>query len=57
MLLVRAMDRVWQATVRGRLAKGDWTGMRAGIAVKPGNAGGVKALTVLARERTNICYT
>ena len=57
MLLVQAMDRVWQATVTGRLAKGDWTGMRAGIAVKPGNAGGVKALTALARERTNICYT
>jgi hypothetical protein len=31
--------------------------MRAGIAMKPGNAGGVKALTVLGRERTNICYT
>jgi hypothetical protein len=33
----------------------DWDEGR--IAVKPGNAGGVKALTVLARERANICYT
>jgi hypothetical protein len=31
--------------------------MRAGIAKKPGNAGGVKALTALARGRANICYT
>jgi hypothetical protein len=31
--------------------------MRAGIAKKPGNAGGVKALTVGSRERTNISYT
>jgi len=45
------------ATVKGRLAKGDWSGMRVGIAKKPGNAGGVKALTVLARERANIYYT
>jgi len=31
--------------------------MVAGIAMKPGNAGGVKAATVFNRERTNICYT
>jgi len=31
--------------------------MEAGIAMKPGNAGGVKASTVLAREWTNIYYT
>jgi hypothetical protein len=31
--------------------------MEAGIAKKPGNAGGVKASTALARERANIDYT
>jgi hypothetical protein len=31
--------------------------MKAGIAKKPGNAGGVKAFTAFNRERTNICYT
>jgi hypothetical protein len=31
--------------------------MRAGIAKKPGNAGGVKALTVVGRGRKDICYT
>jgi hypothetical protein len=33
------------------------TGMRAGIAKKSGNADGVKALTAIDRERTNISYT
>lgn len=31
--------------------------MEAGIAEKSGNADGVKASTVIDRERTNICYT
>jgi len=31
--------------------------MEAGIAKKPGNAGGVKAATVFGRERANISYT
>jgi hypothetical protein len=31
--------------------------MKAGIAEKPGNAGGAKAFTVGDRERTNIGYT
>lgn len=44
-------------TLSGNLTKGSWLGMRAGIARKSGNAGGVKALTVIGREGTNICYT
>jgi hypothetical protein len=31
--------------------------MEAGIARKPGNAGGVKASTAVESERTNIHYT
>lgn len=31
--------------------------MEAGIAMKPGNAGGVKAFTVFGRGWTNIYYT
>jgi hypothetical protein len=49
--------RVCQPTVKRRLAKDGWSGMWAGIAKKPGNAGGVKARTVFARGWTNIYYT
>lgn len=34
-----------------------WSGMTVGIAKKPGNAGGVKAVTVFNRGWTNIYYT
>jgi hypothetical protein len=44
-------------TVKRRTAKDGWLGMEAGIAMKPGNAGGVKACTVFNRGWTNICYT
>jgi hypothetical protein len=42
---------------KGGVQKLEWFGMKAGIAMKPGNAGGVKAFTVFARGWTNICYT
>ena len=32
--------------LKGGLQKPEWSGMKAGIAKKPGNAGGVKAFTV-----------
>ena len=41
----------------GSLTEGNWLGMRAGVAKKSGNADGVKALTAIGREGTNICYT
>jgi hypothetical protein len=44
-------------TAKRRAAKDRWLGMEAGIAMKPGNAGGVKAFTVFDRGWTNICYT
>jgi hypothetical protein len=44
-------------TVKRRAAKDGWLGMEAGIAEKPGNAGGVKASTAFNREWTNIYYT
>ncbi|MCA1601769.1 MAG: hypothetical protein LC776_09065 [Acidobacteria bacterium] len=44
-------------TVRRRAAKEGWPGMTVGIAKKPGNAGGVKAVTVFNRGWTNIYYT
>ena len=34
-----------------------WLGMAVGLAMKPGNAGGVKAATVFNRGWTNIYYT
>ena len=43
--------------MKGRLAKDYWLGMVAGIAMKLGNAGGVKAATVFNRGWTNIYYT
>lgn len=46
-----------RTTVRRRLTKGHLLGMGAGIAKKPGNAGGVKAPTAVARVRRNIYYT
>ena len=49
--------RVWQPTVKRRLAKVGWAGMGAGIAKKLGNASGVKAATVFGRGWTNIYYT
>jgi hypothetical protein len=45
------------ATVKKEGGKGQWLGMEAGIAMKPGNAGGVKASTAFNRGWTNICYT
>jgi len=44
-------------TVRGRAAKEGWSGMTVGIAKKPGNAGGAKAVTVFTRGKPNIDYT
>jgi hypothetical protein len=46
-----------ELTRERRTAEDPDLGMRAGIAKKPGNAGGVKAFTVGDRERTNISYT
>ena len=43
--------------MKRRAAKDGWLGMEAGIAEKPGNAGGVKASTAFDREWTNIYYT
>ena len=37
--------------------KEDWLGMTVGVAMKPGNAGGVKTVTVFNRGWTNINYT
>jgi hypothetical protein len=45
------------ATVKRRTAKDWWLGMEAGIAMKPGNAGGVKVSTAFSRGWTNISYT
>ena len=37
--------------------KARWSGMGAGLAKRPGNAGGVKALTVITRRGANIHHT
>jgi len=39
------------------MAKDKRAGIEAGIAMKSGNADGVKASTARNRERANICYT
>jgi hypothetical protein len=44
-------------TVKKEGGKRQWLGMEAGIAKKPGNAGGVKVSTACNRGWTNICYT
>ena len=49
--------RVCRTNCKKEGGKGQWLGMEAGIAMKPGNAGGVKAFTVFSRGWTNICYT
>lgn len=50
-------DRVCRDKGDRRTTEGHSFGMGAGIARKPGNAGGVKAPTAVDRERRNICYT
>jgi hypothetical protein len=35
----------------GEDTKDDWHGMRTGLALKPGNAGGVKVLTTFENRR------
>jgi len=49
--------RVCRTTVQGERQKRVWLGMAVGIAMKPGNAGGVKTATAFNRERANIDYT
>jgi hypothetical protein len=44
-------------TVKRRAAKDNDLGWRPGLAMKPGNAGGVKAATAFSRGWTNIYYT
>ena len=49
--------RVCRTNCKKEEGKGQWLGMEAGIAMKPGNAGGVKVSTAFNRGWTNICYT
>lgn len=49
--------RVCRTNCKKEGGKGQWLGMEAGIAMKPGNAGGVKASTAFSRGWTNIYYT